>query len=213
VTRLDPELASTLLAGLPLDRAATLLRPLAPETREAILGALPRPERLRTLLTYPRGTAGALMDPSVLALPADLDLDEARRRIGQFARRLALDVYLVDADHRLRAVADLREVLQPSRRGTLAELGRAVPPLPVQADLATVEAHHGWLQRDTVPVVDDQGTFLGAVRAERLRQLARDELARQTRGGAEAVAALGELFWLGLSGLFSTLSRRNGEAT
>ena len=211
LARLDPTLASDLVASLALGRAAALLRHLEPPTRERLLGALPQAERLRALITYPRGTAGALMDPSVLALPSDLDLDDARRRLGEFSTHLALDLYLVDGQQRLVGVADLREVLDPSRTGALHLLGRAVDPVRDDSDLASLAARPGWLQHDCLPVVDDRGTYLGAVRAERLRQVAHEEVLRRSRGGADAVLALGELFWLGLSGLFSSLSRPRGE--
>jgi magnesium transporter len=211
LTRLDPGLASELVGALPVARAAALLRHLEPDTRERLLATLPRAERLRSLIAYPPGTAGALMDPSVLALPAHLELDEARRRLGELSRSLALDLYLVDTQHRLQGVADLRQVLDTSRTGTLELLGRTVDPIRDHADLASLVARPAWLHHDTLPVVDDRGTYLGAVRAERLRQVAYDEAERRSRGGADAVVALGELFWLGLSGLLSSLSRPRAE--
>ena len=211
LAQLDPVLAGALVARLPLERAAALLRHLEPEAREGLLATLPAAERLRSLISYPGGTAGALMDPSVLALPADLDLDEARRQLGEFSTHLALDLYVVDAQHRLVGVADLREVLAPSRTGRLSALSRAVDPVGDLADLTSLAARPGWLHHDTLPVVDDHGTYLGAVRAERLRQVAHQEVQRRSRGGADAVLALGELFWLGVSGLFSSLSRPRVE--
>jgi len=209
--RLEPALASALVARLPLERAAALLRRLEPETREGLLAALPGAERLRSLITYPRGTAGTLMDPSILALPGDLDLDEARRRLGEFSSHLALELYVVDTQQRLIGVADLREVLDPSRTGTLHALARTADPVSDHADLAALGARPGWLHHDTLPVVDDHGTFLGAVRAERLRQIAHEEVRRRSLGGTDAVLALGEIFWLGLSGLFSSLARPRAE--
>jgi Mg/Co/Ni transporter MgtE len=88
--RLDTERAGALIDRLPLERGAALLRYLEPKAREEMLARLSKAERLRSLIAYPRGTAGALMNPSVLALPADLDIDAARRRLGEHSAHLAL---------------------------------------------------------------------------------------------------------------------------
>jgi magnesium transporter len=206
LVRLATERSRDLLDRLSLEHAATLLRHLEPDDRENLLDGLTAAERLRSLMTYPQGTAGALMDPSVPALPAHLDLDTARRRLGEVSPHLALDLYAVDADQRLAGVVDLRHVLDPSRQGTLGALARPVEPLRELADLGAMSAHPGWMHHETLPVVDGRSTYLGAVRAERLRQIAQEAATRRVRGGADAVLALGELFWLGVTGVFSSLA-------
>jgi magnesium transporter len=211
VARLAPPEARARLAHLSLEQAAALLRPLEAGDREALLEGLPDAERLRALIAYPPRTAGALMDPSVAALPGHLDLDAVRRRLGEISARLALDLYVVDNDQRLTGVVDLRDVLDPSRKGTLGALARPVEPLLELADLGAMSAHPGWLRHETLPVVDGASTYLGAVRAERLRQIAQEESSRRSRGGSDAVLALGELFWLGVTGVFSSLAGAHDE--
>lgn len=203
----DPERGGLLLARLPAEVAAALLRRVPAASRERLLAHLPGADRLRPLLVLPEDTAGALMDPKVLALPEDLDLDEVRRRLGRHAPHVALELYVVDREQRLVGVADLREVLDPSRRGPLAAVVRAVEPLPARADLTAMSAHPGWTERGSLPVVDRSGTFLGAVRAERLRQRTHGVSPQRSRVERDAVVALGELFWLGLSGAFTGLAR------
>jgi len=75
------------------------------------------------------------------------------------------------------------------------------------ADLVSLTAHPGWLRHGTIPVVDDHGRYLGAVRGERVRQAAHESVSRRARGGADAVGALGELYWLGLTALLSSLGQ------
>jgi len=211
VGTLDPARGARLLARLPAERAAALLRRLDPEPRERLMREMPGAERLRPLIVLPEDTAGALMDPGTLALPEDLELDEVRRRLGRHAHHLALELYVVDREQRLVGLADLREVLDTSRRGPLAGLVRAVEPLPARADLTAIAAHPAWSRRGSLPVVDERGTYLGAVRAERLRQRTQSGATQRSRAEKEAVLALGELFWLGLSGAFTGLARPEGE--
>jgi Mg/Co/Ni transporter MgtE len=211
VARLDPGRARALLGHLPLEEAAALLRHIEPDTREALLADLQTADRLRSIIAYPRGTAGALMDPAVPSLPGDLDLAAVRRKLGEVSSHLALDLYVIDEDQRLAGVVDLRDVLDPSRSGGLGHLARPVEPLSERADLGAMTIHPGWMEHETLPVVDDAGRYLGAVRAERIRQIAREEATRRSRGGADAVLALGELFWLGVTGVFSSLAGTHDE--
>jgi magnesium transporter len=204
----DPAHGGRWLARLPPERAAALLRRLDPGPRERVMAGLPGAHRLRPLVDLPEDTAGALMDPKVPALPGDLDLEEVRRRLGRDPGGLALELYVVDTDQRLVGVADLGEALASSRGGPLAGIARPIEPLPAEADLTAMAAHPGWSERGSLPVVDERGTYLGAVRAQRLRQATEPGTAQRSHAEREAVLALGELFWLGLSGAFTGLARR-----
>ena len=208
---LEPETGGRLLARLPAEQAAALLRRLDRESRERLLAVLPGADRVRPLLELPEGSAGALMDPHALALPEDLELDEVRRRLGRLSAHLALELYVIDREQRLIGIVDLRDALDSSRRGPLAGLVRRVEPVPAAADAATINAHPGWMERSSLPVVDERGLFLGALRAERLRQLTHAADNRREHAGRETLLALGELYWLGLSGLFTGLAHQQKQ--
>ncbi len=212
---LGPDAGSTILARLAPGDLALLLRGLPPEQRGAWLARLPEPDRLRPLLEYPAGAAASLMDPQLLALPADLDLDEARRQVGRFASRAALELFVVDQERRLVGVVDLRQLLDAARRGPLAPLVMPVEPLAARTGPAAMAAHPGWRRFASLPVVDDGGRYLGAVRHDRLRSaLEETPAARRSRGGLNAVVALGALYWIGLGGLltgFAPSARRTRD--
>lgn len=204
---LAPERSAALVTLLPPGQAAALLRRMPAESREEVLRLAKSGAELRALADYPEGTAGQLMDPQVLALADDLDLDEARRRVQRHAAHVTLEVFLVDRRHALRGVADLRRVLDPASRGMLRELARPIEPIGARADLTVNTAHPGWREHGALPVVDVEGRYLGAVRHQDLRAaLEETPAARRSRGGASAMAALGELYWLGLSGVFTGLA-------
>jgi magnesium transporter len=98
-----PGRAAEWIAALPLDLAAILLRRLEEAPRDAILAALPegRGRGLRALLGFPEQSAGALMDPEVLALPADLSAGEALALVRRKPAPARYNRYVVDRAQRL----------------------------------------------------------------------------------------------------------------
>ena len=71
---LTPDRAAQLLESFPVDTATRFLRRADHASQTAILRHV-QPKRARSiqaLLRFPQGSAGALMDPDVLALPQEL---------------------------------------------------------------------------------------------------------------------------------------------
>jgi magnesium transporter len=208
VAALPPGRASALLAALALDHAARLSRRLTPEARAAAFAGLEerRARSLEALLTYPEGSAGALMDPDVLALPAELSVEAALSRVRTEPGNARYNLYVIDAEQRLVGALNLRELMLAAHESTLAELMVANPlRLPAGADIASVVAHPGWKEVHSLPVVDDAGRYLGAVRYRTLREL-EEELRRRQQVDTVTSHALGELLALGAAGAMQALA-------
>jgi magnesium transporter len=209
------EKVATVLAEVPLELAARLLRRAEEDVRERWLTMLPADgaEQLRRRLRYPPGTAGALADPLVLALPADLPVGEAQKQLRRSAERAYYYIYVVDRDHRLVGALDIRELmLAPAKDALDGVMHRDPVRIPASSDLPTITAHPGWRELDALPVVDSGGVFMGIVRHRTLRQMTglgtgpgQGELAVRT------LVSLGELYWAGLSAFLAGLGRP-GEA-
>lgn len=198
---LPDRLVSGVLSELPIDLAARILMRAGDETRESWLAAIPeeRAEFLRRKLRYPPGTAGALVDPLVLALPVDLSVAEAQKQLRRSAERAYYYVYVVDREQRLVGALDIRELMLAEARETLgAVMHREVVTVSAHADLATVMGHPGWRELDALPVVDGAGVFFGIIRHRMMRQIAgRDD--QQVQPMVRTLVSLGELYWTGLS--------------
>jgi magnesium transporter len=209
---LPPERAAEILGRLGLDTAARLLRRVREDLRERLLeSSSPEHARgLRSLLRFPEGTAGALMDPDVLALPEDLTAAEALARVREAPARARYNLYVVDREQRLVGVLNLRELLL-ARPGDRLEDRMVRDPqcLRADADRASVLAHSGWREVHAIPVVDEAGCYLGAVRYHTLRELEASLLGRRGEDG-RAAAALGELFAAGAAGLLEALAPPGG---
>ena len=209
-----PSLASTCLADWPAEErsavvallpapiAAAALRQLDPSVREDALSALPASVRgrLSRALSYSDQSAGALADPAVLTLHADLTTDEALTRLSQSRGPLASRLFVLNRSQRLVGVVTPGQLLTSRRDAPLAslELGsaRAVPDRVSAATLRATAA-------EPLAVVDAQGTFVGAIGSDALARL---DPQQQRPPAAHLVAAVGELYWLGLRELFGGLS-------
>ncbi|GBD32066.1 Magnesium transporter MgtE [bacterium HR33] len=199
---LESSKAGEILAELPLELAARLLRRAPDELRESWLEGMPRErsELLRRKLRYPQGTAGALADPLVLALPEDMSVSEAQKQLRRSPDRAYYYLYVVDRDQRLVGALDIRELMLADGKRRLSEVMRSeVVRVPAHADIRSILMHPAWKDLDAIPVVDSGGVFLGIVRHRTMRQMAGSPAPEEASPLVAALVNLGELYWSGMS--------------
>ncbi len=202
---MEPARSGALLSHIPAENASLLLRPMEKETRESLLGILPPDvsEPIRALLRYPEGTAGSLMDPFVFILPEDLTAREALSRMKKHPKHLTDYLFVVNRDHLLVGMARTGELaLSDPHRRVSEIIDPQVHRLLAQSSRRAILAHPGWQKSAVLPVVDPRGVFLGAMSYETLRRLEATSHGQPERDPTSSTgSALGELYWLGLSGL------------
>jgi magnesium transporter len=189
LARLPGEHAGAVLCTLSHGDAARLLRGIAPEVRQELIGRLPREPRqaLGALLRFPEGTAGALMDPRVASLPGDLTAEQAAARLRAEPAYGAYYLYVVDREQRLVGVLNYRDLVRAEPSSELASCMRpAVQSIRADASGQALVGHPGWRGFLALPVVDEQGVLLGALRYE---SVAPHEAAASAVGAGEAGAA------------------------
>jgi len=209
VERLPPGRVAPLIARLPIPLSAGLLRRVGDPTAAAVLDglAVELSGPLSTLLSHPELTAGAIMDPRVLTASVDANREEALAVVARHPAHLYYYLYVLDATHRLVGVLDLAELMVlPAGAQLEAVMIRDVVRLRADSPLVSVMAHPAWRDLDALPVVDAQDLFLGVLRHRRIRQLAQRIPASGDDDVRHTLLALGELFWLGLSGLMQGLT-------
>ncbi|MGH2721656.1 MAG: magnesium transporter MgtE N-terminal domain-containing protein [Actinomycetota bacterium] len=203
--------ATKILAQLDLDAAAAILRRMPPDAGEELLAAARPVDRqlLRRLISYPGNTAGALVDPLILALPDDITVGEALLRVRAAPENTIYYVYTIDRRRRLSGVVSLRDLMLADATDALRAVARdEVAQIPAAAELASIVAHAGWGEFHALPVVDHDGTYLGAIRYKTLRRLETEVQARAEHPTPVSVAmSLSELYWVGLSGLLEGMAR------
>jgi hypothetical protein len=74
--------------------------------------------------------------------------------------------------------------------------------LSAHSDRQVILMNPGWREVYTLPVVDEKGVFLGAIDYQTIRRLEQEIIKPLHQSPLnETVAAMGELFWVGFSGL------------
>jgi magnesium transporter len=208
LSELEVSKASETVSRLPVEIAGLCLRGMATSLRDRVLASLPsqRARELRSALSFPTGTAGSLMDPGVLALPQDLTVREAVAQVREAAGNARYNVYLVDRDQVLVGVINLRELLMARPVERLSQLMQTnVQRLTARADRHTIVMHPGWREVHALPVVDERGLYLGAIRYRTLRLL-EEGLRGTVQDEAATARALGGLLRAGAAAMLEAMS-------
>jgi len=204
---LGAERSAALVRRLELQDAAAILRTLEPSERDVILAALSEDDSgpISLLLLYPEGTAGSYMDPRVLCVPTDITVEQAQQRVRVRYQRTVYYVYVVDRDKELVGVVNLRELFVAPKSASLASITRrSVARIAASARRNAIVMHPRWRELHTLPVVDDDGRFLGAIRYRTLRRLETESANESRRKHPLTVAAgLAEIYALGVHALIS----------
>jgi magnesium transporter len=218
LAELGAERSAALVGRLQLQDAAAILRTLEPSERDAILAELPEDDSgpISLLLFYPEGTAGSYMDPRVLSVPADITVEQAQQRVRVRYQRTLYYVYVVDRDKELLGVVNLRELFVAPKSASLASITRrSVARIAASARRNAIVMHPRWRELHTLPVVDDDGRLLGAIRYRTLRRLETESANESRRKHPLTVAAgLAEIYALGvhsvLAAAIHAMGRVNG---
>lgn len=183
IVELPEEQAGEVLAGMNPTRAGTLLGGLDAEDRERLFDKLPDATRdlVGTVMSYPPGTAGALMDPRVIFLHRTTSVGDAIERVRAIsvtpgrsgARRL---FYLVDEDERLDGIVEVQDLILARPSELLDAYARQAPAWAEvgtgKEDVVEMIEKHGM---SSLPVLDSERRLVGVVRYDTLVAATRAE--------------------------------------
>ncbi|MDQ8184371.1 magnesium transporter [Pelagicoccus sp. SDUM812002] len=185
-----PEVASSqLLVNVDIRTGTALLSRCPSELRERLLGTLDKgvSKEYRSLLQYPENSAGALMQPRVVAINQDVTVDAAIRQIKQRKVSSLHHLLLLDDEMRLAGTVDIQRIALADGHETLASLSlpvkTVVEPLDPRED---VVAKLEKFRVDAIPVVDIDHRLIGVIEGQNLIDALRENLASdmQTMVGA-----------------------------
>lgn len=168
LSRLPREVVVELFERMPSDDRADLFNRLAPAEREHLLPALAQLERedILRLAAYPEGTVGAITTSDYATLAADMSVADALQAVREGApdKETIYELYVLDAQRRLRGTVSLRELVLAQPDTAVADL-MSEDPVSVVADAPQEEAAERIRHYDllAVPVLDREGQMVGIV--------------------------------------------------
>ncbi len=143
---------------------------------------------------YPSESAGGMMSLEFTALPKDLAVGEAIKRIRSLGRQNPLSyVYVTDEENRLEGVLSMRDLVLAHPETTIESIMlREVVSVPARMDreeVAKVALNRRYL---AIPVVDSEARLLGIIPSEDLIQVVEREASEDIQkmfgaGGDEQV--------------------------
>jgi magnesium transporter len=206
---------AAILGNLRLEIASLLLRRCEERTKQGILEAMSSDvaEPLRSVLDFPEGTAGALMDPRVFTLFEDGYFREALKLMRKRPKHLIYYVYVLNRDQVFTGYTDLRELMLADPNAQISSVMRTdMGHLSPKLNRAAILEHPGWHRFHALPVVNGKGVFLGALGYQTLRRLEHEETqGPRTESAREAGTALAELYWIGVAGLLKWVASTAGS--
>jgi CBS domain-containing protein len=168
IESLDAEKAAEILEEMEPSEAADVLNELEDEQSEQILDEMEPAgkEDVEELLEFRDNTAGGLMDTGFLALPEDATVAqalEALRKSEETIENLH-NVFLVDAENRLRATVPLAKLFFAAGDAPLKEFASerllSIQPDQKQNRVAEVFDKYNLL---ALPVVDEKDELIGVI--------------------------------------------------
>ncbi|NNM34333.1 MAG: CBS domain-containing protein, partial [Gemmatimonadetes bacterium] len=137
-------------------------------------------------------------------------VDRIRKSPGQ----VRYNLYVVDRGGRLVGVLNLRELLLAERKQTLGEIARRdVLSVPSTATRSLILGHPAWREAHSLPVVDREGTYLGAIRYRTWRLLEEEAQQNRARRDTTTSDALGDLLATGVAGAVGAFTDLASRAT
>ena len=156
------------IKGLESDDALHLIEDLEPEQQHAVLKAIPAQERaiLEEVLTYPKDSAGRLMQREMACVPTFWTVGEVLKFVQESTElpEMFYNIYVVDPRHHPIGVMPLNKLLrQPESLSVEEVMDTNINTVPVtmdQEEVALLFRHYALV---STPVIDDSGRIAGMI--------------------------------------------------
>jgi CBS domain-containing protein/sporulation protein YlmC with PRC-barrel domain len=165
--RSDQE-AADVMARMASDDAADLLLELDQDRRLPILNLLPpaKQRKIRSLLGFNPSTAGGLMNPDFVSVPAQATVAQALERVraSELAPQQVSTVCVVDDHGKLVGALSLAELVRADGSRRLSSItDSTLPTFAPETELPEVARVMSDYNMTAIPVVEDDGDVVGLI--------------------------------------------------
>jgi CBS domain-containing protein len=188
--RSDREVAAV-LARMETDDAADLLLELDQDRRLPVLNLLPaaKQRKIKSVLGYNPSTAGGLMNPDFLSVPATTTVAQtlARVRDSQLEPEQLTTIWAVDQAGALAGAVLLAELIKGTEQDAVQTLIETpLPTVTAETDLPELARLMSDYDLTAMPVVDGEGKPIGVVSVDDLLERLLPEEWRWRAGAARS---------------------------
>ncbi len=208
IEEMEVEHSLKIIEKLPVQLNASILRRVNSNVREMILEKIPSEISLplNQMLNFYSNSVGTLMNPLVPTLPDDISIKDALDRIRKNKQQLFHYIFIISHDNIFAGIVKLEDlIIAVSKERLVSIMQTDVPHLFADTNLHKILNHPGWIEYTDLPVLDRSGIFLGALSYGEVKKMEMDNKIKKPKQAVLAANALGELYQIGLSGLFSSV--------
>lgn len=207
--------AAKLMSELPVTYTVRIYRLMPAAVRDEIFSQLSERSKkhIRRYLKYPSTTAGALLDPVVDMLPADVTVAGAIRAVERFRSVAGCDIYIVDESQRLVGMIEIGKLLKSSHHLMLKDIMfRKTRSISAFAKADRLLKHPGWTVRRQLPVVDRDNTLVGVLDYRHLKDSLGEVEETVAPDAVTSLLSFAGLYWLTVAQLLDSVFALAGSS-
>lgn len=210
------EFAVKILEHLSLPNSEILLRLINSDYCNTLLDNLPDKisQNLRRIVSYPKNTVGAYLNPIVFAVSEELTIKQTLKRIKIEKPELQSYLYVIDRGQALVGCIELEKLITTNSKVYIRSImNSSAPKVIATSTISSIADGESWIGTfSELAVVDVNGVFLGIISKDILTQL-NPESVSIDQNLYKTGAALGELYKIGLASFLNinseNISRQN----
>ncbi|NND09230.1 MAG: magnesium transporter [Saprospiraceae bacterium] len=207
---LDIQVAVELIAKLDLMSIDLLLRHCDEAFRNALLDrtAPNIARKIRQRLQYTSNSVGNVMSLRVFSLQKDASIGEAIGLMKKERELIGSEIFVTDERARFEGIVTITDLILGESKDQISSILKLdIPKVFADDPIVTVRNSPAWSKYRTIPVIDRSEILIGSLHfsdVSRIDMMEDSELKKET---IETGNAVGELYWIGLTGLLQSVSK------